>query len=323
MRYDGERRSLNNMPNVAAVFTAKRNWLVAIALLMCVVVGLVIRNQVKVYRGRHQRAAEMMARHPAGPQAPELVQPRRELFDLFRPVALSNCQLERFGERNDGGYLMCANLLDRVQAGYSYGIAGYDQWGCDISTRAKVTVHQYDCFDPRRPSCRRGQTVFHDECVGDATETIDGRAFDTIVNQLARNGDRTTRLVVKINVEAAEWDTFLAVPDNVFGRIDQMAVEFHWEENREGRWSSPDKYLQVVRRLRQFFEVAHVHYNNASCVGDLVPFPSFAFEVLFVSKRLAVVNPAGEAGGVHELDAPNNPSLPACPVTSPDAGTSR
>lgn len=290
---------------------AKRFWLVAIALSICVVVGLVVRNQVKVHRGRQQRAADMMRAHPAVPQTPALVQPRRELFDLLRPVPLSNCRLERFGERNDGGYLMCANLLDGVQVGYSYGIAGYDQWGCDISTRARVTVHQYDCFDSTRPWCWRGRTVFHDECVGDVTQTIEGRFFDTIVNQLARNGDSTKRIAVKIDVEAAEWDTFLAVPDAVFERIDQMAVEFHWEENH-GRWSAPDKYLHVVRRLKQFFEVAHIHFNNASCVGDLVPFPSFAFEVLFVSKRLAVVNPAGTAGGVHEFDARNNPSLPDC-----------
>jgi hypothetical protein len=286
--------------------------LVVIALSICVGAGLVVRNQVKVYRGRHQRAADMMRRHPPVPQVPARVQPRRELFDLLRPVALSNCRLERFGERNDGGYLMCANLLDGVHVGYSYGIAGYDGWGCDISTRAGVTVHQYDCFDPARPWCWRGRTVFHDECVGDVTQTIEGRAFDTIVNQLERNGDSAKRLVLKIDVEAAEWNTLLAVPDAVFGRIDQLAVEFHWEETHDARWSAPDKYLAVVRRLKQFFEVAHIHFNNASCVGDLVPFPSFAFEVLFVSKRLAVVNPAGTAGGVHEFDARNNPSLPDC-----------
>ena len=290
----------------------RRSWLAALALLVAVTAGLVIRNQVKVHRGRQQRAAEMMRRHPPVPQSPGLAQPRRELFELLRPVALSNCRLERFGERNDGGYLMCGNLLDAVEAGYSYGIAGYDQWGCDISTRAGITVHQYDCFDPTRPWCWRGKTVFHDECVGGTAGTIDGRPFDTIASQMARNGDGTKRLVVKIDVEAAEWDTFVAVPDEVFNRIDQMAVEFHWEENPGGGWIAADKYLQVVRRLKQFFEVAHIHFNNASCVGDLQPFPSFAFEVLFVSKRLAVVNVGGTAGGLHELDARNNPSMPDC-----------
>ena len=42
-----------------------------------------------------------------------------------------------------------------------------------------------------------------------------------------------------------------------------------------------------MRRLKQFFYVAHVHYNNFSCDAALAPFPSWAFEVLLVSKRIA------------------------------------
>jgi hypothetical protein len=91
-----------------------------------------------------------------------------------------------------------------------------------------------------------------------------------------------------------------------------MAVEFHWLEDEKFRWVQEDKYLRVVRRLRQFFEVAHIHFNNASCIGDLEPFPTWAYEVLFVSKRLAVVDPSRKAGGLHPLDAPNNPSLADC-----------
>src|SRR5438876_4320051 len=47
---------------------------------------------------------------------------REALFETLQPVALSNCRLERFGEAYDGGYLMCGNLLENVEAGYSYGI---------------------------------------------------------------------------------------------------------------------------------------------------------------------------------------------------------
>lgn len=54
--------------------------------------------------------------------------------------------MARFGESNDGGYLACANLLGGVKSAYSYGIAGYDGWGCDISRRLNVTTHQYDYF---------------------------------------------------------------------------------------------------------------------------------------------------------------------------------
>ena len=229
---------------------------------------------------------------------------RQAVFDLLRPVALSNCRLERFGESYDGGYLLCGNLLDDVESVYSYGIAGYDKWGCDLSTRLRVPVHQYDCFDVTRPACPGGTAMFHEECVGDVPTTEDGRAFDTIVNQLAKNGDASKHMVLKMDVEGAEWSTLLSAPDALLQRIDQMAVEFHGVEG--------DKSAAVVQRLLEFFEVAHIHFNNVTCYSGMDPLRAWAYEVTFVNKRLAKVDPTSRADGVHPLDAPNNPLFPDC-----------
>ncbi|MEX2273931.1 MAG: hypothetical protein WD690_20875 [Vicinamibacterales bacterium] len=292
--------------------TRRRTLLTAGLILFALAVGLVIRNQIKVHRGRQTRHAAMLLRHPVIPVPANVAQFRRTLFEMLQPVALSNCELQRFGERNDGGYLMCANLLGAVQAGYSYGINGYDKWGCDISKAAGAAVHQYDCFNTDRPSCWRGQTIFHEECVGPRTETLEGRLFDSVQNQFAKNGDGAKRIVMKIDVEGAEWDTFLSMPDATFAQIDQVSVEFHWEEGSEFGWVLDERYPRAVGRLKQFFEIAHIHFNNASCVADLAPFPSFAYEVLFVSKRLAVVDPGRQATGLHPQDSRNNASLPDC-----------
>ena len=81
-----------------------------------------------------------------------------------------------------------------------------------------------------------GATVFHAECVGDTTETLEGRAFDTIANQFAKNGDGSKRIVMKIDVEGAEWDSLLSAPDEILGQIDQMAVEFHWLMDEQFHW---------------------------------------------------------------------------------------
>jgi hypothetical protein len=294
----------------------RRFWPVAAGVIVTVVLGLVVRNQVKVYRGRQARAALMQQRHPVVPEPPAVMQQRRALFEMLQPAAIANCRLERFGEAHDGGYLMCGNLLDGVESAYSYGIGGYDKWGCDISRKLDLTVHQYDCFNTTQPACFGGETVFHAECVGPKAETVDGRVFDTMRNQLSKNGDDGKRIVLKIDVEGAEWDSFSAAPDEILERIDQIAVEFHWAEDKDFRWVQDEKHLRVVRRLKQFFEVGHIHFNNASCIGDLAPFPSWAYEVLFVSKRLAVVDPLRKAGGLHPLDAPNNPSLADCQPTA-------
>jgi hypothetical protein len=229
---------------------------------------------------------------------------RQELFALVQPVALKNCTLERYGEDHDGGYLVCGNLLKDVQAAYSYGISGYDKWGCDASTKLGVKLHQYDCFDTRQPSCPGGDTVFHAECIGDAAKTEDGRLFDTMQNQLAKNGDAGKRLVVKMDVEGAEWDSLLHAPDATLDRIDQLAIEFHYIND--------ERYVKTVQRLKQFFYVAHVHVNNWSCARGLDPFPGWAFEALLVNKRIGVLDPGQPAPPLSALAARNRRFWPDC-----------
>ncbi len=232
-------------------------------------------------------------------------QARNNLFAELRPITLANCEFQRFGEPNDGGYVLCGNLLGSVQSAYSYGISGYDQWGCDVTHRFAVPVHQYDCFNLRRPVCPGGRTVFHGECVAGEPATIDGRVFDTPARQFTKNDDGVKRLVVKMDVEGAEWDTWQRAPDAVLQQIDQLTIELHGV-------SEPDRFLAVIRKLKRFFYVANLHFNNFSCLEGIAPFPAEVYEVLFVSKRLAVTGGPGPAGAPAALMTPNIPKWKDC-----------
>jgi hypothetical protein len=229
---------------------------------------------------------------------------RQALFTEVQPVRVANCELARFGEPHDGGYLLCANLLGAVKAGYSYGISGYDGWGCDVSRRLHVIVHQYDCFNLTEPMCPDGMTMFHGECVGTTRSVQDGRPFDTLAGQFAKNGDAEKALVMKMDVEGAEWESFLFAPDSVFEHIDQMDVEFHHVDDRT--------FVAAMQRLKEFFVVVHVHYNNFSCDPGAAPFPTWAFEVLLVNKRIAKTDGSPAAAGPTPLDAPNNKDAADC-----------
>ena len=251
-------------------------------------------------------------RKPA-PRPPQVVvgrteQERQRLFAEIQPVTLANCELERFGESHDGGYLLCRNLLREVKSAYSYGISGYDQWGCDASTKLGVPVHEYDCFNLTRPVCSTGRAVFHGECIGDTRRMKEGRPFDTLENQVRKNGDAGKRLVVKMDVEGAEWESFLGASDDVLQRIDQMAVEFHGFD--EGR------FLLAIDRLKRFFYLANLHWNNYACDGGAAPFHSWAYEILLVNKRIGVADPARPVAP-SPLDQPNNPNAPDCQGGTP------
>jgi hypothetical protein len=230
---------------------------------------------------------------------------RAALFAEVQPVALANCELERFGEERDGGYLMCGNLLDEVEAGYSYGISGYDGWGCEISERLKVRVHQYDCFDTRTTSCPAGDVAFHAECVAGTTYVDDeNRRFDTPTLQFARNGDAIRRLVVKMDVEGAEWDALAELSGEALARIDQLTVEFHQVDD--------ERFIGVMRHLKEHFHVANLHFNNYSCDDRLTPFPAWAYEVLLVNKRIARLSPDGARPAGSPLDTANTLIVPDC-----------
>lgn len=228
------------------------------------------------------------------PTAREL---RQHLLAELWPVALENCILQRVGSPNDGGYLMCGNLLGNIQSAYSYGIGGADDWGCEISRTDGVPVHQYDCFMPPPEPCPSGRSVFHDECIGPEPAVVESRAFDTLTRQIRKNGDAGKTLVVKIDIEGAELDSLLATSDAVLNRIDQLAMELHGTDR---------KYLRLVRKLKRTFRPVHLHFNNQACAVRYKPFPASAYQVLFVNKRIAIPAPSLPRPTLpHPLDAPD------------------
>src|SRR5439155_27296634 len=111
---------------------------------------------------------------------------REAILAELQPVVLTNCTFARFGSANDGGYLMCENLIEPIDAAYSYGVGTNDDWGCGVSRRYHVPVYQHECFDPARPTCNGGTCVFHNECVGDHTGNRGPHFFDTLENQITK-----------------------------------------------------------------------------------------------------------------------------------------
>ncbi len=165
---------------------------------------------------------------------------RETILAELQPVALKNCTLKRFGSTNDGGYLMCEKA-------------------CEVSRRYHVPVHEYDCFDPARPICDGGRFIFHNECVGNRAGYRDSRFFDTLENQISKNGDTGRRIIIKMDIEGGEWESLLAAPDELLASIPQLAMEMHGFDD--------PKILEALRKLKRNFYLVNLHFNNWSCTS--------------------------------------------------------
>ena len=234
---------------------------------------------------------------------------RQAILAELQPVALKNCTFKRFGSANDGGYLMCENLIEPFDTAYSYGVGSNDDWACEVSRTCHVPVHQYDCFDPARPTCNGGTFVFHNECVGDRTGYRGSRFFDTLENQIRRNGDTGRRLIIKVDIEGAEWDSLLTTPNELLASIPQITMEMHGYDD--------PKIVEVLRKLNRDFFLVNLHFNNWSCTPRAAPLPAWAYQAHWVNKRIGVLDPdAPVPAPMSPLNAPDSPTWPDCQLST-------
>ena len=230
---------------------------------------------------------------------------REAILAELQPVALKNCTLKRFGSANDGGYLMCENLIEPLDTGYSYGVGPNDDWACEVSRRYHVPVHEYDCFDPARPICDGGRFVFHNECVGNRTGNRESHFFDTLENQISKNGDTGRRVIIKMDIEGGEWESLLAAPDELLASIPQLAMEMHGFDD--------PRILEVLRKLKRNFYLVNLHFNNWSCTSKAAPLPAWAYQVLWVNKRIGIIDPTAPVPApMSPLNAPDSPTWRDC-----------
>jgi hypothetical protein len=116
--------------------------------------------------------------------------------------------------------------------------------------------------------------------------------------------------IIKMDIEGGEWDSLLAASDELLASIPQIAMELHGFDD--------PKIVKVLRKLKRNFYLVNLHFNNWSCTSKAVPLPAWAYQVLWVNKRIGVFD-AGVPipAPMSPLNAPDSPTWPDCQLRAP------
>lgn len=225
------------------------------------------------------------------------------LLDFWRSfdfVTLKSENYKHFGRVADGGYFL-AFPIDQNSEVVSIGLG--DDISFDFSVSAFVSrIHMFD-HTILRPLSIPENGLYYDRGLG----VNSGDKLLTLA-EMFRFTDPMNRIILKVDIEGAEWEVLDSISMDLFGVVDQFIVEFHglFEIFRSPLKLS--RAIRVLNKLSQDFFAINVNANNwgdAQIIGGVV-----CADVIEVSYLRKTKTTPLHAERISLKGFPNNPNFP-------------
>ncbi len=234
--------------------------------------------------------------------------PLAELLGKLAPQRAERVDKIRMGGRHDGGYVMLDDLSG-IKGAYSLGIGPNVDWDMAIAERG-VPVYQYDHTVSQSPMHHKLFT-FQPWRIG--THHDPDAQVVSLPSLICLNHHEDTDLILKIDIDGAEWDVFAQIDPDQLKVFRQILVEFHALDCVvDTNWRN--QALTALVHLSRHHQVVHVHGNNLAriLVADDVRIPE-TLEVTFVRRDSYRLVPTAETFP-GPFDRPNSWMFPDFPL---------
>lgn len=233
---------------------------------------------------------------------------------MLTPKDVKGRDFVRIGKDFDGGYIMLDDFSPN-QVAYSFGIADDVSWDMAMAQRG-IPVYMYD---PSITALPARHPLFHFTPQGLCAAKDTKARYATLADLLERNGHLDhPSLILKMDIENAEWDVLAELPDSILQSFAQMTFELHSAHRHLANpGAQREKVLHTLARLKTFHEPVHLHLNNN---GNIIlmggyPVPEL-LEVTYVRKGGYRFGPCTRRFPT-PLDQPCMPHLPSPQLVIP------
>ena len=206
----------------------------------------------------------------------------------------------------DGGYITI-NDPRANKIAYSFGINQDVSWDNDMADLG-YQIFMYDMTIVDLPK-HRPEFHFFKEGIG--YEKDPEQRLDTLENFIKRNGHENRRnMILKMDVEGAEYDFIEQVDLKTLEQFDQMTFEFH-DVITVIDLERANRMISCFKKLNRTHQVIHVHGNNNGQVityeGGIYP---ELLEVTFANRNNYEFVDEEINLPLRNLDSPNLPQYP-------------
>jgi hypothetical protein len=233
--------------------------------------------------------------------------PGQSLLHALTPYTVGGLRLERWGSDSDGGYVVPADLMSNATVLVTGGVADDVQFEAEVALRAPgIRIGLFDHTISKAPSHAPANAVWHKLGLGSAPNCISLEAATELSGATSED-----QIVIKIDIEYAEWELIESTSDDFWDRVTVLIVEMHGFDIKE-RWG---QYAALLEKLNRHLVLIDLHGNNFSkppyfeIESELVP---SVMEGTYVNRKFVS---AGQSpvvwsyGAPHPLDRSNHSAI--------------
>ena len=206
----------------------------------------------------------------------------KKLKEVLKVKSLSGVELIRIGGSLADGHYIMANHFKKNQVAYSFGIDREISWDNAMADKG-YQIYMYDHTIEALPF-KRNEFKFFKQGLGKAYKPDEN--LNTLENYIKLNEhDKKNNMVLKIDIEGAEWDFLDNVSQKTLKQFDQIIIEVHNLVRASNEYEKERK-INLLNKINQTHNLVHLHGNNTGYILQMLgaTFPD-VIELTYVNKE--------------------------------------
>lgn len=236
----------------------------------------------------------------AVPEKREFFQTLKKCLQVKKPVG--NKDFVRLGKRYDGGYVLLDDFAEDMKV-YSFGIFNDVSFDKALAERG-LQIYLYDHTIAGLPE-QHANFHFYRTGISHVDELENSKL--SMKTLLSNNGDLgNNRLILKMDVEGAEWEFLENTPSELLNQFLQITFELHrlTDNSRE------KQIVSCLNKLNVTHQAVWIHANNFGHIEiaeDGMEIPAY-IEITYLNKT-AYQTESGKCCFPLSIDMPDSPGI--------------